>query len=224
MSRARGLETIEGPWPAARDGRASLVLTLLMAMVTAAGPGGVADSDPDTWWHLVMGHPTSKDVDQESLAAVPVQDRGLALARLAGPDHGRGVRGPVRASGRGLALRSRNGRARGGDVPDLPVAGLVRRRSLWPRRWMIASMTSLTAAAAAGELHLRRRSSSGAAPDRRRLRARWWLALLTGVWACVHGMWFLSIAAPGSRARWVSCWTGGSTAQGLRGHLRRSAR
>lgn len=167
---------------------AVFVASFMMVLI-AVQPLG----DPDTWWHIVMGH--------AYLDGTSVRDPGpmspfgtadwtsrdwLVQMAMAVFDGAFGLPGVALLYGTGLVVLFvvcfRLCRQR---VPFGPaaiacgVAFFAMIGSLSPRPQLVSF---ILLAVVVGAL-LR------TAED---LRPRWWLAAITAVWACSHGMWFLS--------------------------------
>ncbi|WP_139227661.1 hypothetical protein [Nocardioides alpinus] len=167
---------------------AALFLILLTMVFIAAAPLG----DPDVWWHLEMGHAY---LDGASVRHPgPMSPFGtedwhsrdwLTQMLMAGFDSAFGL--PGVAWLRGLALvalfvvcfrLSRQVAPFGAAVvaTGLTFFGMIGSLSARPQ---LVSFILLAVTVGA----LLRTSQD--------LRPRWWLAVLTGVWACAHGLWFL---------------------------------
>jgi hypothetical protein len=150
-------------------------------------------SDPDTWWHLVMGE---KFLDGTSIrhpgpmsyfGTEDWRPRDWLTQILAARVFGWwGLPGVAWLYGLGLVLFAvvvyRIARANtsfAAAVLATPIA-------------VMASMTSLTARPQLVSFILLAVTVGAVIRTADDLRPRWWLAVLTGVWACMHGMWFLS--------------------------------
>jgi len=156
-------------------------------------------SDPDTWWHLVMG--------QKFLGGTSIRHPGpmsyfgtedwrprdwLTQVLAARVDGWWGLPGVAWLYGLGLVVFAvvvyRLARARvsfAAAVVATPIA-------------VMASMTSLTARPQLVSFILLGVTVGAVVKTADDLRPRWWLSVLTGAWACLHGMWFLSLVLQGA--------------------------
>ena len=149
--------------------------------------------DPDTWWHLVMGHAY---LDGASVRHPgPMSPLGTEDWRsrdwvsqivMARADDAFGLPGVAWLHGLTLVVLFvaifRLCRRLAPLGPAVVATGLTffsMIGSLSPRPQVVSFILLVVLVGA-----LLRTTED--------LRPRWWLAVLTGVWACVHGMWFVS--------------------------------
>lgn len=158
-------------------------------VLIAAQPLG----DPDTWWHLVMGHAF---LDGASIRHPgPMSPFGtedwtsrdwLVQMAIAVLDDAFGLPGVAWLYGLGMIVLfvacfrlCRRRVAFGPATVACGVAFFAMIGSLSPRPQLV----SFILLAAVVDALLRTTED---------LQPRWWLAALTALWACSHGMWFLS--------------------------------
>ena len=167
------------------------LVTLAALVIKATRPL----ADPDTWWHLVMGH---KYLDGTSvrhpgpMSAFGTEDwhsRDWISQLLAAKfDDWFGLAGVAALTGFTMigfvvallwATRARGSFVAASLATALGVLGSA--ASLTPRP-QVASflLLALTVGACLRTVD--------------DLRPRWWLVPLTGAWACIHGFWFVGIA------------------------------
>ncbi len=163
--------------------------TYALAAVRAALP----ISDPDTWWHLAIGQ---RFLDGTSLRHPgPLSYFGtedwrprdwLTQTAAAQLEAWFGLAGVAWLYGLGLV------------VFVLVVYRVCRARTSYLAATvatavcLVASMTSLTPRPQLASFVLLAVTVGALLSTASDLKPRWWLALLTGIWACAHGMWFLS--------------------------------
>ena len=169
--------------------------TYLLLYLRAAAPL----SDPDTWWHLVMGH---KFLDGTSIRNPgPMSYFGtedwhprdwLAQVVAAKFEDWFGLAGVAWLFGLGMVVFAvvvyracRTWTSFAAAAITTPIAVIGSMSSLTARPHLISFI--FLAVVVGGLLRT--------VDDQ---RPRWWIAVLTGVWACTHGMWFLSIALQGA--------------------------
>lgn len=200
--------------PADRAGRLSVLLrdpdiVRLFRLMATVAVGGlsvatfglviarciVPMSDPDTWWHLVMGHrfldgTSIRDPGPMSWAGTEEwypRDWSVQMLAAAFEDWF-GLPGVAWLYGLGVV------------VFVVAVYRLCRRRasfasaSIATAACLLAAMSSLTARPQLVSFVLLVVVVGALLGTVEDLRPRWWLAILTGLWACAHGMWFLSPA------------------------------
>lgn len=167
----------------------ALFLLSLSMVLVATQPLG----DPDTWWHLVMGHAYLEGTSVRHPG--PMSPFGtedwrsrdwLAQVVMALFDDAFGLPGVAWLHGLALATLlvvcfrlCRRLVSFGPAVIATGVTFFSMLGSLSPRPQLISFVLLAVVVGA-----LVRTSED--------LRPRWWLAPVTAVWACTHGMWFLS--------------------------------
>jgi hypothetical protein len=151
--------------------------------------------DPDTWWHLRLGDEfrgawsLAEPGALTTFATRPWFATQWTLELLASwTEQALGLAGVAWLAGVGVVLlgiavyvncRQRSGVAAASLATSLCLVGTS--LSLAPR----PQLASLCLAAVATAAWLRTMED---------LRPRWWLVLVSWLWACTHGMWFVGVA------------------------------
>lgn len=174
---------------------ASLIGLSVTTFVLVIARSIVPMSDPDTWWHLVMGHRFLDGVsirDPGPMSWAGTEDwypRDWSVQMVAAQfEIWFGLAGVAWLYGAGLV------------VFVVAVYRLCRTRASFASSvvataiCLLAAMTSLTARPQLVSFILLVVLVGALLRTVEDLRPRWWLALLTAAWSCAHGMWFLSPA------------------------------
>ena len=171
-----------------------LVVLSVVAVGGTVSKAAEPISDPDTPWHLVVGH---RFLDGASIRHPgPVSHLGFADWRprdwlsqivMAGFDDWFGLPGVAWLMGAAIValglVQYWNCRRWANPVGSMTGAalGLLAGYNAYSTRPQMVSFVLV--AVTLGAVHLM-------AGD---LRPRWWLVPLTGLWACLHGLWFMSL-------------------------------
>lgn len=171
-----------------------LVLLAAVATTRAVAKAASPINDPDTPWHLVTGHAFLSGTSIRHPG--PISPLGFSDWRprdwisqivMARFDDWFGLPGVGWLMGAAIVslwlVQYRNARRWAGPVAALTGTslGLLVGYNAYSTRPQMVSFVLL--AIVLGAVHATARD----------LRPRWWLVPLTGVWACAHGLWFMSL-------------------------------
>jgi hypothetical protein len=175
-----------------------LVALSVVALVRTISKAAAPIADPDTPWHLVIGHRFLNGMSIRHPG--PISPLGFSDWRprdwssqilMAGFDDWFGLPGVAWLMGAAIValglVQYWNCRRWADPVGAMTGAalGLLVGYNAYSTRPQMVSFVLV--AVTLGAVHRM-------AGD---LRARWWLVPLTGLWACVHGLWFMSLVLQG---------------------------